>query len=69
MNNDNSTDLQYNKEDDKIVERIDLNNLAQINDTEHEHNFMRDSDETEDYYSMKCTHPRCHRGFLVSKHD
>jgi len=36
-NDDNSTNLQYNKDD--VIERIDLNNLAQINDTEHEHNF------------------------------
>lgn len=66
-NSDNSDEKQYNKEDEKIVEKIDLNNLKQVNDTEHEHNWIRDAEETGTYYAMRCTHPRCHRGFLVSK--
>jgi hypothetical protein len=65
---DKQADTGYNKIDGEVVEKIDLNNLVKLNDTEHEHNFVKDADETEDYYSMKCTHPRCHRGYLVSKH-
>lgn len=67
MKDDNSNEKQYNKEDYQVVEKIDLNNLPKINDTEHEHAWVRDSEETEDYYAMKCAHPRCHRGYLVSK--
>ncbi len=70
MQNDNSDKKQYNKDDyPKVVEKIDLNNLPKINDTEHEHTFVRDDEETADYYAMKCSYPRCFRGFLVSKHE
>jgi hypothetical protein len=66
--NDNDPNLGYNKDNfDNIVEKIDLNNLKQINDTQHEHIFVRDSEETDTYYAMKCSHPFCHRGYLVSK--
>lgn len=68
---DNKPAMSYNTEDfPKVVERIDLNNLPPLNDTAHPHQMVRDfSDETEDYYAMKCTHPRCFRGYLVSKHE
>jgi hypothetical protein len=66
---DNSSNSGYNKDDfTKEVERIDLNNLAKVNHTEHEHLFVKDpNDETETYYAMKCVYPRCFRGYLVQK--
>ena len=71
MQDDKPPKTGYNKADySKIVDKVDLNNLPKLNDTKHEHTFVADpTDETEDYYSMKCTHPRCFRGYLVSKHE
>jgi len=67
--NDKTDDSMYNKVDGEVVAKIDLNNLPKLNDTEHEHNMVRDNDETEDYYSVKCSYPSCNRGLLISKHE
>jgi hypothetical protein len=65
---DGQPKTKYNKEDfNQVVEKIDLNNLKKVNHTEHEHAFVRDGEETEDYYAMKCSWPRCWRGYLVKK--
>ena len=65
---DGQKNTGYNKDNfGKVVEKIDFNNLKQVNHTEHEHIWVRDAEENEDYYAMKCSYPRCFRGYLVSK--
>lgn len=67
---DNPKETVYdNAQNGTIVETVDLNNRPNLIDTDHEHTMVRDNDETEDYYSVKCSHPRCNRGMLISKHE
>jgi hypothetical protein len=67
MQNDKSQYSGYNRDDGEIVEKIDFNNLKQVNDKIHDHVWVRDPEETDTYYAMKCAHPRCFRGYLVAK--
>lgn len=67
---DDSNNTKYNKDNfGEVVEKIDLNNLPKTNHTEHEHIWVRDAEETDDYYAMKCSYPKCFRGYLISKQN
>lgn len=51
--------------DGTIVERINKEDMQPLFDTNHEHEFIKDEEETEGYFAETCIH--CPLGHLVAK--
>ena len=63
----NSTNTEDLDERHEVVERIDKKDLQSPYDTNHEHRYERDPDETNDYYAEMCVEKNCNVGRLVAK--
>lgn len=52
---------------DNIIERINKSDLVPLFDTNHEHVYVRDEEETDDYYVEVCSVGKCGIGRLIAK--
>lgn len=50
-----------------IIDRINKDDLVPINDTNHEHVYVRDEEETDEYYVEVCSVNKCGIGRLIAK--
>lgn len=50
-----------------IVEKISKSEIVPLFDGHHEHIYIRDDEETDEYYAEVCTVKGCMMGRLVSK--
>lgn len=53
-------------EETTVIEKIDKKDMIPLYDSEHDHIYIKDDEETEDYQAYICT--RCPVGVLISKH-
>jgi len=67
MPNDEDTQELPVLEDKTIIESIDKASLTPMYDTNHEHKFVKDSEEAPDYYAEVCSVDNCNVGRLVRK--
>lgn len=53
--------------DTTLVEKIDKKGLKPLYDLNHEHNYVADGDETDDYKAEICDVKNCNLGRLIAK--
>lgn len=52
---------------DNIIDRIHKSDLEPLFDTNHVHNFVKDSEETDEYFVEVCNVGKCGMGRMVAK--
>lgn len=71
MNDDPFQDVEVEEArlspDGVVVERIKKSDLKPLFDANHDHQYIRGDEETEDYYDEVCTVKGCGMGRLIAK--